>query len=244
MAKNITNPPLQPVQQSTNLLEEIGSEVSRENAPLLEFITQHGGKIAGFVAIFLLVAAITGVWKWYKQKDETQFLDEKTKIELTLEGQERISALKALQAKAPDRLKTILSLTVGEYASELKDYAAAEKAYSEAALNDADGNIAPLAQLAQASCLLRQDKNAEALKLLQDLEKRLPTPTPMHYRQMLADAALRSGNETLAKDTLTAMIKESDPDEAAYFERVLAQISSPQEDSSTKNTKSTTDTPK
>ena len=236
MAKKITNPPLKEVQQSTNLLEEIGSEVSHENAPLLEFITQHGPKIAAFVALFLLVAAGTGLWNWYNQKEESQILDEKAKIELTTTGQERVTALKALQDKAPTKLKTLLALTIGEYASELKDFATAEKAYAEAAQSDADGNIAPLAQLAQASCLLRQDKNAEALQLLQSLETRLPTPTPMHFRQMLADAALRAGNDDLATQTLTAMIKDLDQEDAAYLERMLEKIKeAPKNSTATKN---------
>ena len=241
MAKKISNPPLQQVPEDTNLFEEISSEVSRENAPLLEFITVHGGKIAGFVAIFLIIAACSGIWKWYTQKNEREILDEKTKIELSTQGQARISALKALQEKAPSKLQTILALTIGEYASELNDFATAEAAYANAALNDADGNIALPAQLAQASCLLRQDKNSEALKLLKSIETKLPTPTPMHFRQMLADAALRAGDEALATKTLTAMIKDSDPDEAAYLERMLAKINDKSQDLQTKS-KETTDT--
>ncbi|MBQ7585338.1 MAG: hypothetical protein IJU40_03715, partial [Desulfovibrionaceae bacterium] len=42
---------------NTDLLSEISSEVSQENAPLLEFINAHGSKIALAVGVVLIIAS-------------------------------------------------------------------------------------------------------------------------------------------------------------------------------------------
>ena len=145
---------------------------------------------------------------------------------MTLQGEAKLKALQELMQEAPSQLKTLLALTLGEQASDLKNYEIAAFAYAEAAKSDADGHMGPLAEMAQASCLLHQDKNKEALELLQSLINRFPSPQPLHLRQMLTNAAIRAGQTELATQTLQAMVNDVDGEDQEYLEYLLKQIKS------------------
>ncbi|MBQ9536383.1 MAG: tetratricopeptide repeat protein [Desulfovibrionaceae bacterium] len=209
-----------------SLLNEIGSEVSQESAPLLQFITEHGLKIAALVGLLLIITSASFVWKWYQNKTAQEILDEKVKIELTLKGPAQLEALQQLLERAPSKLQTLLALTLASHASKQQDYAKAAQAYAKAAQLDADGAMSSIATLAQASALLRENKNQEAVALLQANEARLGTPLPLYVKQMLADAAIRAGQEELASSTYKSMLNDLTGEDQAYVERLLDTLKS------------------
>ncbi|MBR4742387.1 MAG: tetratricopeptide repeat protein, partial [Desulfovibrio sp.] len=184
--------------ETNKILTELESEIGQENAPLLAFITTHGGKIAACVLLFLVIVGTSGLIQWYQNKQQRNCLEEKIKIEQSLTGQEKIKALQELFAKAPSKLKSLLAFEVADAASSIKDYATAEKFYDQVAKEDADSHAATMALIAKTACLMHQDKNAEALTLLETIEKMLPDPKPQVYLRLIADAALRSGADTKA----------------------------------------------
>ena len=213
------------VPEQSGILSEIGSEVSQENAPLLEFITQHGGKIAGVVLVFLLVTGASGLWSWYHNRQRTTFLEEKARIEMTMTGAEKINALADLAEKVPDSLKSLFYLSLADAASSAKDYARAAEAYAGAARSDADGTTGLMAQLAQIACLLRLDKNEEALNLAQSVATRFENPKPPVLRQMMADAARRKGDTALAARILTEMAQDMPGEDAEYLLYLARKLS-------------------
>ena len=210
--------------KNTGLLNDIGAEVRQESAPLLEFITNHGSKIAAAVLLFFAVTAISGLWRWYTNKQERDCLDKKVHIEMTLQGKEKLQALQALIDDAPDKLKTVLCLTLGQAAIEQKDYTIAEQAYARAAREDADGNMSRVAQMSQANCLLQLGKYKDALTLLQTLEKQFDSPAPLSLRQMLAYAAEHSENTALAEKIYLDMAKDVTGGDASFLKRKAEEL--------------------
>lgn len=208
------------------LLSDITSEVNQENAPLLEFITTHGYKIAAVVIIFVIITALSALWKWYDSKQQRECFEQKLHIERTMQGKAKLDALKSLVESCPSKLKAIMALSLAETASAQKDYATAESAYALAAREDADGNSSLLAQINQASCLLYLGKNQEALALLESLTPRFPdSKAPVLVRQMMADCAERLGNTALAKKLYLEMAQELGGDDAEFLKRKAERVS-------------------
>ncbi|MCR4665829.1 MAG: hypothetical protein K5657_00855 [Desulfovibrio sp.] len=205
--------------RNQDLIAEIGTEVGQESAPLLEFITNNGGKIAAFVLLLVLVTALSALWQWHTKKERSSFLNEMSAVTLQRTGQDKVKTLEALGKKAPDSLKAISWLTVGDAANENQDFDLASEAYAKAAKADADGVTGTMAQLAHIASLLKNDKNQEALELLHILSRRLGDEAPLVFKNLYADAASRSGDYLLASQLLEDMAKELSGDDAAFIKK-------------------------
>lgn len=203
--------------ENQGLLDGIGAEVSAESAPLLEFITQNAGKIAGVVLLLVLLTAISAGWQWYQNKQTTQFLDEMAKLDLKLTGADKLKAMEELVAKAPSKLTAMANLSLGDMAIANQNPELAITAYQKAAQADADGATGLMAALGQAQSLMRLAKNNEAFELISALESRLGTPTPLVVLQLKAEAALASGRTDVAQEIFAAMAKNLKGEEAAYL---------------------------
>lgn len=202
--------------ENQTLLNEIGSEVSQESAPLLQFITQNGGKIAAVVLLFLLITGLSAGWQWYQKKGNESYLEEMANLEGSLTGKDRNNAMNELVKRAPSALTTLANLTLGDICTKSGDNGLAAEAYAKAAQTDADGATGLMAALGQAQSLLRLEKYAEALSLLESLEPRFSS-VPLVLRQLKAEAALRDGKTELASQIFAEMAKEASGDDAAYL---------------------------
>ena len=209
----------------SGLFQELGTEVSQESAPLLEFITQNAGKIAAGVLILVVITGISALWQWQKQKGQDNFLEEMSAQEMKLEGKEKIAAFADLAERAPSDMRAIAQLTLADIASENNDIARAREAYAKAAQADADGVTGNMAALAEAASLLRLEKYQEALTLLQALEQRFTGEAPMILRQLIADAAERSGKKELAAKLLKEIAGSLPEEEAAFLTQRAEELS-------------------
>ncbi|MBO4336364.1 MAG: tetratricopeptide repeat protein [Desulfovibrio sp.] len=220
--------------EAGGLFQELGTEVSQESAPLLEFITKNGGKIAACVLILVVITGISALWQWQKQKGHDAFIEEMASQDIKLSGNEKVKAFADLAERAPSDMRAIAQLRLADIASENQDMARAKDAYALAAQADADGVTGSMAALAQAASLLRLEKYDEALSLLQSLEQRFSGETPFVLRSLTADAAERSGKKELAAQILKEMASSLPEAEAGFLTRRAEELSSTNPTATTK----------
>ncbi|MBQ7456255.1 MAG: tetratricopeptide repeat protein [Desulfovibrio sp.] len=199
------------------LLGELGSEVSQESAPLLEFITRHGGLIAGFVLVFLLLTGLTALWQWHSNKEANSYLTQMAMITQKDDKALALTSLEQLAKEAPNKLKTLTYLTLGDLALQSKDLAKAQAVYKQAAAEDADGVSGTMAQYALIASFLRDAKYTNALEAIEALWKQYGTNQPLLLQQLKAETLARTGDTKQAHDLFVAISKTQQGVEAAYF---------------------------
>jgi predicted negative regulator of RcsB-dependent stress response len=213
------------VADASSLLGEIQTETSAESAPLLRFILRHASVIAGLVVCFLLLVAGTGIWQWRSGAKNAEALDELARITMTVQGESRVAALRALAISAPEKTKFAVYMALGQNAVESGDYAAAAAAYSDAVRQDSEGAFGTAAMIAQACALLRDGESAGAVTLLREAERRLPEQarTPQ-LRRMLAEAAISAGQKDFAAGIYENLASAAPGREGDYFRVRAAEL--------------------
>ena len=202
----------------SDILRDLQGEVSEESQPLLEFITRHGSLIATTVVLFLVVIGLSGLWNWYTAKQHREALAELARTEMRLQGAERVKALRELAQKVPSEATLAAWLAVGQASLEANDFTGAAEAFATAAKRDADGALGLAASLGQATSLLKADKAAEAVTLLQAIAaQNNDLGQSPALRQLLAQAAAKAGNTDLAAKTYQALAKDAQGLDSAYF---------------------------
>lgn len=203
---------------SQTLLDGIQGEVSAENAPLLQFFIRHASAIAGIVLLLLLVLGGMAIWNWYHNGRQEEARRELDRINLQLKGKDRDAALASLAENAPESVKLFIYMSLGQSAQENGNPVLAAEAYAKAASLDGDGALGLTAALGSVGSLMMQAEYAQALALLQELEKKLPDArNSVQLQQMLAEAASKAGQLELAQKTYAALASEVKTPESAYF---------------------------
>ena len=190
--------------ESPTLLNDLKAEVSAESAPLLQFIVRHSGLIVGVVVILLVALVGTDVWRWHQGGLQAEAQTELARIGITMKGGDRLKALDDLAAKAPKNMRYSIYLMQAEFAMQDQDYSRAEQAYATAARLDADGAMGLMAALGQAGALIKLDRPADAVTLLQGLESRATEDGRATLRMLLGEAAGKTDVAIAAYEALAA----------------------------------------
>lgn len=184
--------------ESPTLLNDLKAEVSAESAPLLQFIVRNSGLIVGVVVVLLVALVGTAVWRWHQGGLQAEAQTELARIGITMKGGDRLKALDDLAAKASENMRYSIYLMQAEFAMQDQDYSRAEQAYATAAKLDADGAMGLMAALGQAGALIKLDRPADAVTLLQGLESRATEDGRATLRMLLGEAAEAAGKTDVA----------------------------------------------
>lgn len=191
------------------LLEGIQGEVAAENAPLLDFITRYAGIIGGVAILFLLVLGAMGIWNWWNARQINELRMELSRIVLQKDIDAQYASLAKLANEAPASLKFSIYMNMARLARAKGDSALAAECYANAAAQDEKGSLGLAAALGEVGSLLEQGKYEEALTRLQELEKRAPNvKNSIYLQQIMADAALKTGNKQLAMEIFRKLAGE------------------------------------
>ena len=216
----------------SRVLQDIEDEVSQENAPLLQFIVRHGGKIAAFVIIFLLVAVASGLWQRYVKNRQKETREQIASALLQNDSAAKVSALKSIADNAPDDMRLAACLELAQAALDSGDAGLAGAAYASAAsAAGADSVMGRISKLGQATSLLRQGKGSEAMLQLRELEGAMPE-RPNLIRLLMADAAIMAGDRKLASQIYAELEKESAGPDAAWYHYRIEELSQVKNDAS------------
>ena len=188
--------------ESPTLLNDLKAEVSAESAPLLQFIVRNSGLIVGVVVVLLVALVGTAVWRWHQGGLQAEAQTELARIGITMKGGDRLKALDDLAAKAPENMRYSIYLMQAEFAMQDQDYSRAEQAYATAAKLDALSPLKVLgrgyAMVSRAGALIKLDRPADAVTLLQGLESRATEDGRATLRMLLGEAAEAAGKTDVA----------------------------------------------
>ena len=176
------NGPRTPEQNA--ILGQLQSEVSKEATPLLEFVVKNAKYLVGIVLVLIVAIAATGLWRWHEQSVIREAEQELGKILLNPSVGQRIPALEKLLGTAPASMHTGLQLEIAIAALEQEDLSRAAAAYEKVRESDPNSATGLMAGLNQADILMRSGKYAEALAVLDVIEKKAPET----LRAMIAEA--------------------------------------------------------
>ena len=199
------------------LLNELQSEVSHEAAPLLQFILKHAGIIVAGLVLFVLVLAGTAGYNWYNERARQDAQKELAQVLLANEGEKLVTALEGFIPKAPATIRNAALLNLASAAMEQKAYAKAATASGDLAAADPQGAVGLLAALNQGQALILADKAQEAVTVLEKLQSLMPEGQRNVVRESLAEAALRVGDTTKAKQIFELMANSTMGAEAEFF---------------------------
>ena len=208
---------------SSDLLQELQSEVTHEAAPLLQFLLKHAVTIMVLLGLFLLVLVGMGAYKWYAGKSVIEGQDALARIMLTTQGAPRVTALEKYAREAPARLRVAVLLELADAAMQEKAYAKAAAAYEKAAAEDADGAAGLLASFNHGQALLADGKADAALSVLNALLPRLEANAARNVLPVQAAAALAANKPEQALKSFETLAASAQGAEKEYLEsRVLA----------------------
>ena len=132
------------------------------------------------------------MWRWHQGGLQAEAQTELARIGITMKGGDRLKALDDLAAKAPENMRYSIYLMQAEFAMQDQDYSRAEKAYATAAKLDADGAMGLM------GALIKLDRPADAVTLLQGLESRATEDGRATLRMLLGEAAEAAGKTDVA----------------------------------------------
>ena len=161
------------VKPETNpsLIGSIQGEVAAEASPMLQFLIDHARLIA--LGVVLFIAAIIGFW-FYSSNQESAKAEQRLAFGRLVTGKtgaERVAALEEYVKTAPESLRPAAWFAIAEAAGQEKDYAKAYAAWEQ--ISKLDASIRITAVMSMAQTLAEQDKNAEALALLESVSGNL-----------------------------------------------------------------------
>lgn len=213
--------------QQAGMMGELQSEVSAEAAPLLQFITRHVSKIVGVVLVLIVAIVATGIYQWQSDKAMHEAQLALGKALTTPDGEARIKALEDLLGSAPESLREGVQLEVALAAMEAEQFEKAAAAFGAVAKADM-GPMGTAAGMNQASALLRAEKAAEAVAVLEDLERTAPEAMRASLLTSLAVAAEAAGNTERAVKAYESLIALGDSNANEYFEARIRSLNAPQ----------------
>ncbi len=199
------------------LLSEIQTETSSEAAPLLNFLTTHALKIIGFLALFVLAVGGFGAYKWYDGNKLEQAQATLASITMDKKGEDRLNALEDFLKVAPKELQVTILLNMAVSAMQDQSYTKAADFYGRIVKIENKTAVGFLCTLNQAQALMFDNKNKEALPILQTLLAQMSDGQKLLIQQSIVEAALQSGDITVAKATLEDMAKATTGPEAELY---------------------------
>lgn len=206
------------------LMGELQSEVSVEATPLLRFVLRHIRILVGAVVVLILAIVALGGWRWYEasvQRDAEIALGH---IRVSTSGAERIAALEKISADIPANMRLGLQLDIAVTALGMEDLPRAAAAFGALYAQDPKGPVGLMAALNQADILQRQGKPAEALAVLDSLEKNAPESMRSVILEGQAVSAEQSGDLNRALTDYEALVKAAGNDDMGYLQAKIAEL--------------------
>lgn len=214
-------------QKNANLMDSIQTEVAKEASPFLEFLILNSKKIVILIVLLLLIAVGISGWRMHK---ENKLTDAREELGLILARSDNSAKLEELKTFAQhvdlEEIKTAALLALSSGAQESRDYALASRALEElTTLLPAGSPMYYTAQLGIASNLNKQNKEAEALSLVESLLQNAPPELTFPINITILDLTEKSGQWDRAIQACEAMLNNaSEANDMAYLQQKIAML--------------------
>lgn len=203
--------------ESQVILNELQSEVSSEAAPLLQFILKHAGLIMAALGLFALVLAGTASYRWYMARDTAQAQNQLATLTMMPKGEEKLVALEAFVAKAPEKVRLAAMLELANAALGVNNYEKAANAFALLQSSDPAQPLGNISALNEAQTLMRVEKFDAALTALEKLYTVVTPDNRTLVASVLAEAAQAAGKNERAIAVYDELAASTTGPEADFF---------------------------
>ena len=204
-----------------DILNQVHESTPDSLHPVLDYIIKNGKLIAAGIAAIILIAGGAAGFKYMNQQQLIAAQSEMGSILIKYSGEEQLKALADFEKKAPSSMKPAVQLALAKSLMDASRYAEAKAAW--ASVGKSSPEMAPVAGLGEAKCLMLENKASEALPILQSLKASAGEHFAATISKVLAEAAEQAGKFQLAIETYQALLTSS-PQEAPYFEIKINEL--------------------
>ncbi|NJB67410.1 putative negative regulator of RcsB-dependent stress response [Desulfobaculum xiamenense] len=202
-------------------VEELLENVPSKLHPVLQAIVDNIRFILAGIALLVIAVGASAV---YKHVQASAVEKARTEIgeALAKAPAERVAALDALAASAPEELRAAIALELAGALSEAGDH---DRAAAELGKIVASGNaVGPMAALGQAAELSRAGKNAEALAVLESASANAPAAFAPVFARQTAVLAEATGDLARARAAYEKLLEAATAGNKGYIEDKIARL--------------------
>lgn len=162
------------------------------------FVTDNMKSIGLVLAAIIVIAALFSGYSYYKNRTMRNAQQSVDRIMTEEQGKARIEALQEFLPQAPKEMQTGLHLQLARLCMQEELFTQAVSHWKHIRKDSTDQDLQIIAVLGQASALAGQDKNSQALDLLQDNVSRTPERYMRSFNLKTASIAEKAGNWEVA----------------------------------------------
>ncbi|WP_320007807.1 tetratricopeptide repeat protein [Maridesulfovibrio sp.] len=204
-----------------DILNQVHESTPDSLHPVLDYIIKNGKLIAAGIAAIILIAGGAAGFKYMNQQQLITAQSEMGSILIKYSGEEQVKALADFEKDAPSSMKPAVQLALAKSLMEISRFADAKAAW--AAVGKSSPEMAPVAGLGEAKCLILDNKAAEALPILEALKNSAGEEFAATIGRVQAEAAEQAGKFQLAIDAYQGLLASS-PQEAPYFKIKINEL--------------------
>ncbi|MFW5498268.1 MULTISPECIES: tetratricopeptide repeat protein [unclassified Maridesulfovibrio] len=204
-----------------DILNQVHESTPDTLHPILDYIIKNGKMIAAGIAAIILIAGGTSGFKYMNQKKLLKAQSEMGTILIKYSGAKQAEALSAFEKDAPASMKPAVQLALTKAWMDAGRYTDAKAVW--AAIAKTSPEMAPVAALGQAKCLMLENKAGEAVTVLQKLKESAGEAYAASINRLLGEAAEKAGNTQVAIQAYQALLTSS-PQEASFFEFKIKEL--------------------
>ena len=223
--------PAMPSPIPAELLNTVGSEVSKESAPLLEFIVRHMRLIGLAIVVLVVILVGYGGYRWWEAHNHAEGLRDLGKIVVSGASPEQLQNVLAFAEQGPSSVRTVAYFEAARIAAELDDKVMGAEAWGKVA--QAGGSLGIIAQVNQAQ-LFQASGNAEgAARLYASIQSNSGSDmkNALLSRTALAWMQAAGASETARIEAVRAyeqLLATAGPQERVFFQYCLDRLQSAQ----------------
>ncbi len=226
--KDIEN--MSPHQQSAllhDLENEIKAETVSEAAPLLEFVLNNIKTIITVIVVAIIALGGWGFWSWQSENTNAEAHREFQQVASIQDPHQKLEALSTFAESAPQSLRVGVLIEEAATATQVGYYALAATKLQEAIAIEKDSPLGLSLYLALSDVYLTENKNDEALALMEEYITVVPENLYSAALQELALVAEIQGSSERAIEVYTELLTLPTTDEStsAYFQDRITKLS-------------------
>ena len=209
-------------ENNPSLLGTIQGEVSAEASPFLQFLIDKARLIAAAVVLFIVAIVGYGFYSSSQKSAKAEQELEFGRLVTGKTGAGRIAALEEYIKTAPAELRGAAWFAIAEAAQQEKDWAKSYAAWEQVA--KLDDSIRVTATLAMAQALVEQNKENEALDLLDSISGKLGPYDMINVHGRIAVLAENMGKYDRAIAACEAIIANPEAGDNSFWTQKIAVL--------------------
>jgi len=210
-------------QKNQDIMQQMTADVAPEASPLLQMLTQNARAIIAVAGLCAVLGIGYGAYAWYSEKTFAEAQAELGRISLIAAAPERIAALTAFIAKAPEKARIPAYLELAKAGREAGDEEQLVLAWDGVA-QDAGGALYPIACIAKAEALSALGRDAEALAFMEKVASTSTGAVRAQMEAMIVMLAEKTGKLDQAITVAGSLADNSQIGESEFWRQKAASL--------------------